>query len=166
MRKPTSDSQSGTSLIETIIAMFICTIVVFSLAGLVSMATKQSKEMGTTAAQAAALAAQQLDIFMVVEFTDSEISCTTLPCGSLTTDTTTSGVSYFDYLKVDGTATTSTAADRFFVRRWEVSAPTGLPAGLKLIRVRVERTGTVTGVSPESIVGAYKSDEQSPTPTV
>ena len=157
MRKPTSDSQSGTTLVETMIAIFICMVVVFSLAGLVSMATKQSKEMGTTAAQAAALAAQQMDIFMAIEFANTQLNAG----GSLTTDTT----GYFEYLTVDGGSTTSTAADAFFVRRWEVST-TGLPAGLKLIRVRVERTGTVTGVSPESIVGAYKSDEQSPTPTV
>ena len=157
MRKPTSDSQSGTTLVETMIAMFICMVVVFSLAGLVSMATRQSKDMGTTAAQAAALAAQQMDTFMALRFADTQIAAG----GSLTTNTT----GYVNYLKVDGTPTTSTAADLFFTRRWQVST-TGLPAGLKLIRVRVLGRAIGQGVSPEAIVGSYKSNEQSPTSTV
>ncbi len=157
MRKPTSDSQSGTTLVETMIATFICMVVVFSLAGLVSMATRQSKDMGTTAAQAAALAAQQMDIFMALRFADTQLAAG----GSLTTNTT----GYVDYLKADGTSTTSTAADLFFTRRWQVST-TGLPAGLKLIRVRVLGKAIGQGVSPESIVGSYKSNEQSPTSTV
>ena len=157
MRKPTSDSQGGVTLVETMIAMFICMIAVFSLAGLVSMATRQSKDMGTTAAQAAALAAQQLDIFMAIEFADTQLAAG----GSLTTNTT----GYVDYLKVDGTSTTSGAVDLYFTRRWEVST-TGLPAGLKLIRVRVLGRAIGQGVNPEAIVGAYKSDEQSPTSTV
>ena len=157
MRKRTSDSQSGTTLVETMIAMFICMVVVFSLAGLVAMATRQSKDMGTTAAQAAALAAQQMDIFMALRFADTQLAAG----GSLTTNTT----GYVDYLKVDGTSTTSTAADLFFTRRWQVST-TGRPAGLKLIRVRVLGRAIGEGVSPEAIVGAYKSNEQSPTSTV
>ena len=156
MRKRTSDSQSGTTLVETMVAIFICMVVVFSLAGLVTMATRQSKDTDTTAAQAAALAAQQMDIFMILRFADTQLAAG----GSLTMNTT----GYVDYLKVDGTPTTSTAADLFFTRRWQVST-TGLPTGLKLIRVRVLGRAIGQGVSPESIVGAYKSNEQAPVPT-
>ena len=157
MQKPTADSQGGTTLVETMMAIFMCTIVVFSLAGLVTLATRQSKDMGTTAAQAAALAAQKLDIFMALRFADTQLDAG----GSLTTNTT----GYVDYLRVDGTATTSGAADMFFVRRWEV-VTSGLPAGLKRIRVRVQGRAIGQGVSPAAVVAAYKSDEQSPTPTV
>jgi Tfp pilus assembly protein PilV len=157
MQKRASNSQGGTTLIETMIAVAICTIVVFSLAGLVTLATRQSKDMGTTAAQAAALAAEQMDIFMAIRFADTQLNAG----GSLTTNTT----GYVDYLKVDGTPTTSGAVDLFFTRRWDVST-TGLPAGLKLIRVRVQGRAIGQGVSPAGTVGAYKSDEQSPTPTV
>ena len=157
MQKPTADSQGGTTLVETMMAIFMCTIVVFSLAGLVTLATRQSKDMGTTAAQAAALAAEQMDIFMALRFADTQLAAG----GSLTTNTT----GYVDYLKVDGTSTTSGAADLFFTRRWKVTT-SGLPAGLKLIQVRVQGRAIGQGVSPAATVGAYKSDEQSPTPTV
>ncbi len=157
MQKRASNSQSGTTLIETMIAVAICTIVVFSLAGLVTLATRQSKDMGTTAAQAAALAAEQMDIFMALRFADTQLNAG----GSLTTNTS----GYVDYLKVDGTSTTSGAVDLFFTRRWVVST-TGLPAGLKLIRVRVLGKAIGQGRSPAATVGAYKSNEQAPTPTV
>ena len=84
MRKRTSDSQSGTTLVETMVAIFICMVVVFSLAGLVTVATRQSKDMDTTAAQAAALAAQQMDIFMILRFADTQLAAG----GSLTMNTT------------------------------------------------------------------------------
>ena len=156
MQKRASNSQSGTTLIETMIAVAICTIVVFSLAGLVTLATRQSKDMGSTAAQSAALAAEQMDIFMALQFADTQLNAG----GSLTVNTT----GYVDYLKVDGTSTTSSAADLFFTRRWKVTT-SGFPTGLKLIQVRVQGRAIGQGVSPAATVGAYKSNEQSPTPT-
>ena len=75
MQKRASNSQSGTTLIETMIAVAICTIVVFSLAGLVTLATRQSKDMGSTAAQAAALAAEQMETFMALQFADTQLNC-------------------------------------------------------------------------------------------
>jgi len=144
MQKDINRRQSGTSLLETLIATAICTVVVFALAGLVTMAAKQSKNQGSTLAQSATLAAQKLDQLLGLKFT-----CSALPdCaatgagpvldtsppdltagGSLTSNTT----SYYDYL--DATGVPITSGQPFFVRRWQVSDTS---ATIKTITVRVE----------------------------
>lgn len=173
MRKATSQAQRGTTLIETLIATAICTVVVFGLAGLVTMATRQSKEMGTTVSQASTLAAQKLEELMSKEFTSTTVTCGTRPCidaqlclcatppckcGEV--DPTVLPVTGFvDYLKNDGTPTTATGADRFFTRRWQVEALTTFPATVRRITVRVE--GRAIGVSsatsaPSATLACFK----------
>jgi Tfp pilus assembly protein PilV len=145
MRKEINRGQSGTSLLETLIATAICTVVVFALAGLVTMAAKQSKNQGSTLAQSATLAAQKLDQLLGLKFT-----CSALPdCaatgagpvldtsppdltagGSLTSNVT----SFYDYLDATGVPI-ATGTQPFFVRRWQVSDTS---ATIKTVTVRVE----------------------------
>ena len=171
----TRGSQSGFSLIEVIIVVIIVMVMAAMAAKWMGPAIASYRLSGTAheiaaAAQLARIKATTSDArFRVFPNTGArtyrmEFKTRT---GSWTLDPLSADYPLPTGVNFDttGGSTTSTAADAFFVRRWEVST-TGLPAGLKLIRVRVERTGTVTGVSPESIVGAYKSDEQSPTSTV
>lgn len=133
MLMPSTHRQGGTSLVETLFATAICMIAVFGLAGLVSMSTRQTKEMGTTVAQATALAAQKLDDLMSRPFGDAQLSCASPPCGNLTSDAS----GFVEYLRVDGTATTATAVDVFFTRRWQVNYLNSSPTTLKGIRVWV-----------------------------
>ena len=53
--------QAGTTLPETLVAVTICTIVVFSLAVLVGIATQQTKASGQLVSLCTAFAAQKLD---------------------------------------------------------------------------------------------------------
>ncbi len=170
--------QRGTTLIETMIATAICMVVVFGLAALVTTATRQSKNMGATVSQATALAAQKLEELMNQEFSgtiaDTGTVCGTVPCiasqlcpcatppctcGSLTS----SANSFSDYLKNDGTATTSTAADLYFTRRWQVEALTTLPATVRRISVRVEGktigTASSSTSAPSATVVCYKGQQ-------
>ena len=160
MQKHTSNFQRGTSLIETLIATFICAIAVFSLAGLVAMATKQSKNMGSTAAQAISLAAQKMDQLMILGFLNSQLDVS--PLTSLTCDPVSScNASYIDFLDANsvllGSVTPATAAANpavFFTRRWLVASPT---ATLKSIQVRVEGKVVGSGLAPSATVACLKA---------
>lgn len=153
MRKANSNRQRGTTLIETLIATTICMVAVFSMAGLVAMSTRQSKEMGSTVAQATALASQKLDVeLLALQFTHPSdvcsstqlppcihsqlcpapsVTCSTLPCrcGGLAIN----GPGFFDFLRADGTP--ATGPEWVFRRRWQVEAVTST---LRRISVLVE----------------------------
>ena len=158
MRKRTSNLQRGTTLIETLIATVICAIAVFSLAGLVAMATQQSKQMGSTAAQATSLAAQKMDLLMILGFTNTQLNAG----GSLTCDpVSTCNASYVDFLDANsvllGSVTPSNAAANpavFFTRRWLVASPT---ATLKSIQIRVEGKVVGSGAAPSATVACLKA---------
>ncbi len=157
MRKSAKDRQKGTTVLETLIATAICMIAVFGLAGLVAMSTRQTKEMGTTVAQATALAAQKLDELMRLPFGDAQLSCP--PCGNLTTDVS----GFVEYLRVDGTATTGPAAlDLYFTRRWQVVYLNSSPTTLKGIRVWVggrPLTAASAASQPSATLGTIKADQ-------
>jgi len=161
MQKEINRGQSGTSLLETLIATAICTVVVFALAGLVTMAAKQSKNQGSTMAQSATLAAQKLDELLGLRFT-----CSSLPdCaatgagpvfdaglaagGSLTSNTT----SYYDYLDATGVPT-ATGTQPFFVRRWQVSDAS---VTIKTVTVRVEGRPVSGAWDPTSVSNSAPS---------
>ena len=174
MRTVSSKRQQGTTLIETMIATAICLVAVFGLAGLVSMSTRQSKEMGSTVAQAAQLAAQKMDLLMALAMSDTRLNAGgSLTCSPLSTCTDT----YIDFLDPTGQClgpvglgcqpvgtpvTLSTAASNagvFFIRRWEViNGGTGnVPTGMKQIGVRVEGNAIGTGIKPSATVVCYKA---------
>lgn len=126
MQNSTKNRQRGTSLLETLIATAICAVAVFSLAGLVTVAAKQSKNQGSTLAQSSTLSAQKLEELLGLPFNDSHLNAG----GDLTSNAT----DYSDYLDSDG-ATLTTGKTIYFVRRWTVATETGT---IKLITVRVE----------------------------
>lgn len=147
-------SQRGTSLLETLVAVAICTVVMFSLAGLVTGAVKQNKNQGATVAQATTLAAQKLDQLLELTWTASDMNAGLTAGGSLTTDTT----DYVDYLDpTGGTSVASTDARRFFTRRWLIEDQTG--ATSKKITVLVY--GKTVGASsissaPQATLACFK----------
>lgn len=158
MPTPSTHRQRGTSLIETLFATAICMIAVFSLAGLVTMSTRQNKEMGTTVAQATALASQKLDVLMRLRFDDAQITCASPPCGNLSSDVSP----FVEYLRFDGTATTSTAVDLYFTRRWRVEYLNSSPTTLKGIRVWVGGRSLTEGSAsdatrPSATLGSIKA---------
>ena len=142
MQKDINRQQKGTSLLETLIATAICTVVVFSLAGLITAAAKQSKNQGSTMAQSATLAAQKLDELLGMRFTCSSLpDCAATGAGPVfDTGLTTGGsltsnvTNYFDYLDATG-APSATGTQPFFVRRWTVADTS---ATIKTVTVRVE----------------------------
>lgn len=178
--------ERGTTVIETLIATAICMVVVFGLAGMVTMSTRQSREMGTTVAQASSLASQKLDQLLWLPFIDNTPNPPTVDArlgvgGSLTCAPAACTAGYIDYLTADGqclagdsttgpmvgipndgwcNAMTASAAlsnpALYFIRRWEVSS-TGLPATLLSVRVSVEGRPIARGVAPSATVASMKA---------
>ena len=147
-------SQAGTSLIETLFAVAMCTIVVFALAGLVTAATRQSKDTGISASQATAFGAQKLDDFMRLDFSGATL--TAGGTGAITdANYCTANTSFCDYLTIDGTATTSTAANLYFTRRWQI---TDVTTTLKRIDILVQPRAIGTAVAPTIRMSTMKSD--------
>jgi len=140
--------QRGTTLIETMIATAICMVVVFGLAGLVTMSTKQSKDMGSTVAQASTLAAWKIDDLMTRPWTNAEVNCSSgTSCGSITADTN----GYVEYLTANGAVIVTggaTSPTRFFTRRWRVEHLNSSPNTIKRITIWVG--GRAMGTSSEA----------------
>jgi len=155
MRKEINRGQSGTSLLETLIATAICTVVVFALAGLVTMAAKQSKNQGSTLSQSATLAAQKLDELLGLRFTCSSLpDCAATGAGPVFDAGLTAGGSldsnttnYYDYLDATGAAA-ATGTQPFFVRRWQVSDTS---VTIKTVTVRVEGRPASGAWDPASV---------------
>ncbi len=167
--------QRGTTLIETMVATAICMIVVFGLAGLVTMSTRQAKDMGSTASQATTLAAQKMERLMALSFgattgpnTGDTFGLTVSATNTLNSDT----AGYVDYVDANGqrldTLTPSTAPNDpavFFTRRWRVEAVAGSTT-LKVITVQVQgraigrrlSTTAVPANAPSVTLGCLKSD--------
>ena len=158
--------ERGTSLLETLIATAICTSVMFALAALISFATKQNKNMGTTVAQTATLAAQKLDELMQLQWTSATMDPALATGGSLTTDVTTSP-GYVDYLDASGAVIlggSPNSVNYFFTRRWTV-ADVGASGTVKQITVLVfgnaigaGRAAGSTSV-PQTTLACYKVQE-------
>lgn len=155
--------QRGTTLIETMIATAMCMVVVFALAGLVAMSTKQSKEMGTTVSQATALAAQQVDLLLGLAWTAAAMDTRLTAGGSLSCVLSSCNASYIDFLDANGLVLTgvtpSNAASNpavFFIRRWEIANTTST---LKGLRVRVEGKAVGRDISPSSTLATYKAQQ-------
>ncbi len=128
MHSQAERSQQGTSLIETLIATAICTVVMFSLAAMMSTAVKQNKNQSSTVAQCTTLAAQKLDQLLEIGWQTGVTAPATLTAGgSLTSDTT----GYVDYLDPTGGVpagspiTSPTDARMFFTRRWLIEDLSG-----------------------------------------
>ncbi len=150
MRTINKQGERGTTVLETLIATAICTVVVFGLAGLVSMSTKQSREMGSTVAQATSLASQHMEVLMTLPFNSTRLNAG----GSVSGNDCNSG--YCDFLTVTGQPSASTA-DRYFMRRWTIANTTGT---LKLITVRVDgNILTGRGPRPSAAIASYKSQQ-------
>ena len=182
MQREINRGQNGTSLLETLIATAICTVVVFALAGLVTMAAKQSKNQGSTMAQSATLAAQKLDELLGLRFTcpslpdcavdgsgastaNSTIAPELTAGGSLSSNATpitvsitspspaTVTVNYYDYLDATGVPI-ATSEQPFFVRRWQVSDTS---ATVKTVTVRVEGRPVSGAWDPASVATSAPS---------
>lgn len=101
MHRQSRRSQQGTSLIETLIATAICTVVMFSLAAMMGSAVKQNKNQSATVAQCTTLCAQKLDQLMEIGWQTGASAPAALaasPSGSLDADTT----GFVDYLDPTG----------------------------------------------------------------
>lgn len=174
MERRVIPKQRGTTLIETMVATAICMIVVFGLAGLVTMSTRQAKDMGSTASQATTLAAQKMERLMALSFgattgpNTGDSGLTPTATNTLNSDT----AGYVDYVDANGqrldTLTPSTAPNNpavFFTRRWRVEAVAGSTT-LKVITVQVQgraigrrlSTTAVPASAPSVTLGCLKSD--------
>ncbi|MGH2523418.1 MAG: type IV pilus modification PilV family protein [Anaerolineales bacterium] len=179
------EPQAGSTLIETMIATAICMVVVFGLAGLVTMSTRQAKDMGSTVALATSLAGQKMDQLLTMNYTATSPVCGTgncinqnlcpclaaaIPCscGNLNSNGTAGGVNYFEFLDANGAVmptATATTNGVYFVRRWRSQALTALGPTMRLIEVRVEgraigRTSNFTtsnSGAPSAIVACLKA---------
>ncbi len=146
--------QRGTSLLETLVATAICTVVMFSLAGLVTGAVKQNKNQGATVAQATTLAAQKLDQLLEMTWTATSTAAELTAGGSLTSDAS----GYVDYLDpTGGVSVPGTDARRFFSRRWLIEDQGGGTSKKITVFVYAKSVGASSiSSAPQATLACFK----------
>ena len=174
-------SESGTTLIETAIAVGMLLVVMAGLLSMASLATQYTENHGHLEARTAEYAQDKMEQLLALTYGDATTDTTVFPA----TDTGGSGIAiggninlsatptnqYVDWLAADGTQLGGGAAapgNWFYKRVWAVtcaSAPTvpctDIPAaGVKMISVTsTVRTSIGRTLIPRSTVVALKASQ-------
>jgi type II secretory pathway pseudopilin PulG len=159
--------QSGTTLIETVVALAILMIVSTGLMSVAGVALTTTETQGHLAARTAEYAQDKMEQLLALRFGDTT-SNTAPPVGFITTpaggqgltaggnlSTTAPAAQYSDYLDANGNPTVA-GANWQYVRVWQIA---NLSATLKQISVKtkVRSIPGYGGRLPESTVVAYKT---------
>jgi len=157
------NKQSGTTLVETLVAVVISTTVVFSLAALVTLATHQTKVGGQVLTLTTTLASQKLDQLSNLNWTslaiDAGLDCVTSPCPADLANDFTGYVEYLDAAGTVVTGATATTPGVIFTRRWQIINNS---ASVKTITVRVDAFvvssgGATSAAKPTTTIATYKA---------
>lgn len=176
-------SQSGMTLVETMIALAVLLIVASGVMVLAVTAVSTTETQGHLAARTAEYAQDKMEQLMALKFCDSITDTTVFPAstttgngtglagcnnpgninppptpltgGSLSTTAPTAG--YVDYLDASGNLVASTAAWEY-IRVWQISVPAGT-TGLKQITVLAQASRSIgsNGLLPTTTVVALKT---------
>lgn len=174
-------SQSGMTLLETVIALAILLIVAIGVTTLGVVATQTTENQGNLGARTAEYAQDKLEQLISLSYADSSTDTTVFPACSATSTSppacstgtglsvggssdpnnpvSTPGNGYVDYLDVNGNPLTS-STNWYYIRVWKISTPAGT-SNLKQITVTCAvRSGigsSGSGVMSQSTVATLKS---------
>jgi len=178
-------SQSGMSLLETLIALAILLIVAAGVIGIATIATSTTETQGHLASRTTEYAQDKMEQLLALAFcdgppnttaTDTTVfpavvnasgtglaGCTNLSANPPTAsaggsiDPTNPVSGYVDYLDVSGNLVSSTASWEY-IRVWQISVPSG-SSGLKQISVLAQAHYAIgkDGQVPQSTVVALKT---------
>jgi Tfp pilus assembly protein PilV len=145
-----SNSESGASLVETVIALMILTIGVVAVMGVLSVAITQNWNQGDRSTRTTEYAQDKMEQLLALDFNDSASNTTVYPTasaggtglggvmtGSTTVGGTTSGspvASYVDYIDSSGNLQTS-STNALYIRQWSIT--TNATSNLKTVTVVV-----------------------------
>jgi type II secretory pathway pseudopilin PulG len=162
-------SQSGTSLLETLIALTILIIVSVGIMGLGVVALATTENQGHLAARTAEYAQDKMEQLMSLSYGDPTTDSTTFPSPSTggtgltvggsfdpSSPVASPGTGYVDYLDISGQPVSSTG-NWAYIRVWKISA---FSATVKQITVSTKvkaQVGALAGALPQSTLTSLKT---------
>lgn len=169
--RPKFIGQSGTTLLETMVALAILLIVVVGLMSMTLVAIGTTENQGHLAARTAEYAQDKMEQLVALSYGDSTSDTTVFPTANSggtglavggSVDPTSPISGYADYLDSSGNLLASTGgvapSNWFYIRVWQISIPSGT-TNLKQISV-VTKLGTDVGPQgalPQSTVVLLKT---------
>jgi hypothetical protein len=170
--------ESGTTLIETMIAVMLLMVMGAGMTAVFGFCTGINKSQGELSTRTTELAQDKMEQLLALSFSDGVSNTTVFPTtasggtglgGVMAPSTTVGGTTkgspvtnYVDYTDAYGTLLTSSTG-AFFTREWSISTPTGAnPANLKTITVVVYASTTAggPGSAPSSTLVCAKTNNQ------
>jgi hypothetical protein len=164
-------SESGITLLETMIALVLLLIITVGMLSMTLTAIATTENQGHLSARTAEYAQDKMEQLLALSYGDSTTDTTLSPAASSggsglspggTLSTTSPLAGYVDFLDAGGNLLTSVGGTAptgwFYVRVWQISTPSGT-TNLKLISVRSQSKTSVgsMGSLPESTVAIYKT---------
>jgi hypothetical protein len=164
---------SGTSLIETVIACAILITIMISLMGLEMMATSMTENQGHLSARTAEYAVDKMEQLLELTYGDAQSDTTVFPSVNSggtglavggSTSTAAPLVGYTDYLDQSGNVLCTTAspctatppANWYYMRVWQISTPS---ANLKQITITATVAFSLANAQKSvSTISAYKTN--------
>ncbi len=162
----------GVTLLETLFATVILTVVATGLLGVFSMSVSHNENQGEIMPRTAEYSQDKIEQLLALSYTDASSDTRQYPTastggtglsdgGSTTTPTT----NYVDYLRADGTPLGATAAGSFYTRMWSISSATATgcnSACLKTITVVTVASGSAGAgnLRPKTTLVTYKTRTQ------
>ena len=172
-------SETGLTIMETVIALVMLLIVAGGVMGLAAVAVSTTETQGHLAARTAEYSQDKMEQLLALHFCDGQTDTTQFPavntggtglagCTNLAApvptataggglSTTAPTASYVDYLDASGNLVASTGQWEY-IRVWQISVPAG-SVGLKQITVLTKANRSIGGnaVVPQSTVVALKT---------
>ena len=169
-------SESGISLVETMIATVLIAVGLMAVLGLFAASMAHNQAHGDLASRATTYGQTKMEALLALQFTDATTNTTVWPyaangtglCGNLGANAICGGVStaapvtnYVDYLDYQGmptTVTTQVGGDLVwrYMRQWMIQADAS--TNLKTITVRTTARRTVGSVAaPFVVLVGFKS---------
>ncbi len=169
-------SESGISLVETMIATVLIAVGLMAVLGLFAASMVHNQAHGDLASRATTYGQTKMEALLALQFTDVTTNTTVWPyaangtglCGNLGANAMCGGVStaapvtnHVDYLDYQGMPTTATAAVNGdlvwrYMRQWMIQADAS--TNLKTITVRTTARRTVGSVAaPFVVLVGFKS---------
>jgi hypothetical protein len=176
-RKKGTLSQSGVTIIETMVAAVVLLIVVTGVLPVFIIGFQSTEQQGDIATRTTEYAQDKMELLMNLAFTDSTTNTTsaTYPApiiggpglGGVMGPSTTVGsippaapvVGYVDYLDANGNPLGPTAAGAFYTRQWSILTDSAATPTLKTITVVVTylQAGGIQGKAPSTTLVCVKS---------
>src|SRR5713226_6505184 len=172
----TLQSQSGMSLLETMIALVVLLIATVGIMAMAMVATSTTENQGHLAARTAEYAQDKMEQLISLAYGDSTTDTTVFPANDSggtglavggssdpNAPVTSPGTGYVDYLDRSGNPLTAAGgvapANWYYIRVWQISTPS---SNLKQITVTAKvRSGvgsTGTGALPQSTLVTLKTN--------